>query len=444
MDSPFQWSHPISPDRFCGQAKLRADLQKARDARAPVVLIGEPRRGKSSLLLQVEAELQRARWRVSRVGALSLVDRPGEHFWSALLAPLGLTTPVVPAGSLRDAKLALCIDDFDQLWRAPIMAGGGAAGLAALAQAGVWLLTCCTDMTTIAAQRAARAIGDAEVHNIPPFAPAVSGELLRRGASRLSPADQAFAQSVCGDEPFLLQRLAGALWELPESMPGRRRLAGSRVLSDVDTALAVSWRSRPPADRWALRAIALAQVDPGVTPMSAPSLSSPVQQALLDLLRQLGVRELSLLAEAIDRPSDGDRRELAVGMLHALSDPATIATALSALLGWRPDLALQIQKAAKLTRVRLSGKANLLHLASSGVLQISGANLQIRARIRQWWILEQLSAVARGDASIEQWMYSEGLVPPDAHAVAHIQWRISRLEGLLSRGARPLIEAAAI
>lgn len=446
MDSPFQWNQPTRPEHFFGRAALIATLRDDREARKPVLLNGEPRRGKSSLLLRVEATLLEEGWRVARVGARSLVDRPAERFWEALLGPLGLSTPLAAEGALRDQRLALCIDDFDQLWRAPIMAGGGAAGLAALARSGVWLITCCTDMTAVAARRAARAIADASVYPLPPFSDEAGAALLHRGEAHLSPSDQAFVQSVCGGEPFLMQRLAGALWELPSSTPGRRRLAGSRVLAGVDIALASAWRSRPPADRWALRAIALSQIDPGVTPMNVPALNNPVQQALLGLLRQLARAELLLLAEAIDAPLGDElpRARAAAAVLNALSDPEKTAAALSALLRWRPDLALQIQKVAKLARVRLTASADLHRLTASGVLQIDGPTLKIRALVRQWWILEQLSAVARGDATAVQWMYSEGLVPPDAHAVTHLQWRIGRLEGLLSRGARPLIEAAAI
>jgi hypothetical protein len=181
--------------------------------------------------------------------------------------------------------------------------------------------------------------------------------------------------------------------------------------------------------------------------MTAPDLGDPAQQALLLLLCQLARFELRLLAQVIfdtRLPDDQPRSSAAVAVLRLLDSPAQISQALSVLLGWRPDLALLIQKTARQCGVRASTSTDLHSLARRGVVKVASAKLQIRSAVRVWWLLEALSAVARGDVGIEQWMLSQGLVAPSAHAITHLQWRIGRLEGLLSRGARPLIAAAAI
>jgi hypothetical protein len=112
------------------------------------------------------------------------------------------------------------------------------------------------------------------------------------------------------------------------------------------------------------------------------------------------------------------------------------------LLAWRPDLALFIQNVADKWSIHLIIPVNLQQMLMRGVIISRARHLQLRADIRVWWLCEQLTMVARGDVSLTQWSQSQGLHPPIPSAMLHLAWRIKRLEGQLSRGARPLIDAA--
>ena len=208
---------------------------------------------------------------------------------------------------------------------------------------------------------------------------------------------------------------------------------------------AVRWRGQPAAERWVLLALALAQVDVSVAVINSPQLPHPEQDVLLRLLCRLSRFELHLLAKTVLYQTFEPalpRARSAARLLQTLTSSQDIHHLLMLLLAWRPDLALFIQNVADKWSIHLIIPVNLQQMLMRGVIISRARHLQLRADIRVWWLCEQLTMVARGDVSLTQWSQSQGLHPPIPSAMLHLVWRIKRLEGQLSRGAHPLIDAA--
>ena len=416
-------------------------LREQQEARTPLLVAGDPRRGKSSLLAYLSTELVEGGWRPVTLSTRELLGQPMAAIWQAILVPLGLDTiPTGAPGALDAQRQALLIDDLSALWRASELPAI-AEGLSRLATAGLWIVATSSRVTT-AAERAKLRLAFFEPLVLPPLVPAAADQLLARGAPPLSAEDRAYARKVCGGEPFLLQRLAGALWTMPTTGADRRRRASLQVLSTADDVLANRWRGRG-AELWTLLALALAEIDEPVTPMGVPETGVPARDALLDVLRRLSSFELRLLARGALAQSieDGVSRKVAMTtMFRLLSPPAALARGMSALLVWRPDLAFYIQRAARTAKVRATASTNLNGLLQRGLIRRDGDRLTVRAQIRLWWLVDQVGALARGDVQPVPWMQLQGLSAPSPQALAHLQWRIERLSGLLSVGARSLIE----
>jgi len=84
--------------------------------------------------------------------------------------------------------------------------------------------------------------------------------------------------------------------------------------------------------------------------------------------------------------------------------------------------------------------ADLGRLEAWGVLEHSQDNTyQIRSRVVLWWLLEQLGPLVRRDITLRGWLQGQGLSMVSRSAIQHFAWRLKRLQGKLSRGARPMI-----
>lgn len=407
-------------------------LQQARTTPRPVLLVGDPRRGKSSVLRQQEETLGSVGWSVTSLSAIRLQSQSMQETLSALRTPLS-----------RTGRRALLVDDLSRLWKTEVVVSGALGEvLQTLTAEGVWVLLADAAGAVTAAQRQSRGLGAVQVLPLPVLAIPSMKMLLNQGTD-LSTLERLLLETVCGGEPYFLQAFAGTIVSLPPG-PRRVRQAGHAILTEVDRTLAGAWRSTPSAERWALLVLALNQIDPGVSVVQGPLLPDLAQASVLALLCQLSRTELKLLSEAACQHTLDPhiRRGEAVGaVLRQLSSASKQRNMLSILLSWRPDLVFEIKETLSHVGGSLQAVDALQGLISRDIAEQRDGRLVLRAPLRVWWMLEQLSPVARGDVPLMLWLQSQGLLPPSSAAIAHLQWRITRLEGILSRGARGLMDS---
>ena len=482
MANPYQSAESVSPPLAVGRETLVGALCRRLGARTPVLLSGDARCGKSTVLLAVAAHLEGEGWRTSLVQGTRLERRlTRARFWEDALHPLR-DTPAHPTLSsawrrarahefappiltellqaVTDAGLhiALLLDDLEAILRQPTLGAAlleevatlSASGQLALLGAGAAAPEVLSQRLAASAPDCARALDTWADVRLPALPPEAVDALLARGGAVFSDDDRAFLGYAGGQHAYLLQLLAEPLWEQRQrggSPQLCREQSGGRALSAMEWTVGTAWRGWAPAARWVVLRAALAELDLVPPPLVFPPLPSPASQALLEVLARLDTEELYLLHEKLDGTALEPelRRPAALRALLALLIRRRLTTqALELVAAWHPEQLPLIARAAHYSGVQLAEEPVVEDLLQRGVLrQALSGTLHLDAGVMLWWLIDQLAPLARGDVDLPMWLRGQGLLPPSDGAAAHLLWRLDRLEGLLSRGAGPLLRDVA-
>lgn len=308
---PFHSSNAISVPNFVDR-RLPLRRVAGRTARGEsTAIVGEPRTGKTSLLLYLAAsETQTDLYGESaRQLLFSFLDSQtlgGQftqaQFWEQMLTPIreqlvgldpdsplarqyqichdngyGSTTLEALFRHLHalDRRLVLLLDEFDQLLHHPILNSaeffGGLRSLASRSNGALTLI--------IASRLPLTRLN----HETQPFNPTGSpffnifseivlgdfpkedvAELLRKAGDRFSPLDRRVIRHLAGGHPFLLQASAALMWEAydegVENLAERRRYVGQRLYREQRQHFAETWRNWTSETRQVFSVVALANV----------------------------------------------------------------------------------------------------------------------------------------------------------------------------------------
>jgi len=315
MSNPFPYGNPVSPDQFLDRRQeLNRIIGRIVNRGQSTAIVGEPRTGKTSLLLYLSAPEKRPelygeegeRLVFSYLDAQTFEGEFGQdQFWEYALrslyeraiaphpkSPLAkaygvcrenefgafvldrLFAQMVPSG----LRLVLMLDEFDVLLHHPILNSAeffGSLRSVASRSKGV--------LAIIIATRSALADLDEDTQrfrrtaspyfNI--FSEVVLGplpnkyiaELLRWDEGRFSADDRRFITGAAGGHPYLLQVGASALWEAyaeGQNDPDRRwQEVGQRLYDESARTLGNTWSLWPAATRKALTSVAMVDI-PGM------------------------------------------------------------------------------------------------------------------------------------------------------------------------------------
>jgi len=312
MSNPFYYGNPATPDQFVGRRReLRRVTGRIVNQGQSTAVVGEPRSGKTSLLLYIAAQETReelygadgGRLMVSYMDAQTLGGEFSQaRFWEYALSPfVKRTSAHGPGSSLVQVyetcqesafgafelerlfaqtrptgwRLVLIVDEFDVLLHHPILSCseffGSLRSLASRSQGALALV--------IASRRSLTNLNDATQRFSRTGSPYFNflseitlgrwpdkdvAELLRRAGGRFATADRRFIAEVAGGHPYLTQVAASTLWDAykeGKSDPYRRRKQAGRSLYDeAALTLGDTWRLWQPAMRRAFAAVALVQV----------------------------------------------------------------------------------------------------------------------------------------------------------------------------------------
>ncbi len=310
MKNPFFYGPPVPPDQFIGREwELRRITSRIVSQGQSTAIVGEPRIGKTSLLLylftsETQTELYGDGGKRLLFSFLDAHKVGGEfsqaQFWERALYPFyeqviapNHNSPLALAYSTCKEnafgtfemgyllaqmradgwRLILLLDEFDVLLHHQALNNNteffsSLRSLTSLSQGA---------LTLVIASRQLLTVFNSETYQFNPGSPyfnifseitlgvwsnAAIEELLLRAGNRFTADDQHFIKQAAGGHPYLLQVAAYELWdayENGEEKPHlRRHQAWERLLSEVTQTLDDTWRIWSPATRQALAAVALA------------------------------------------------------------------------------------------------------------------------------------------------------------------------------------------
>jgi len=424
MSNPFFYGNPVPPDQFIDRRReLRRITGRIVNRGQSTAVVGEPRSGKTSLLLYLAAPETRddlygpggERLLFSFIDNQALGGQCNQaQFWELALRPLhkgvivpASNSPLVQAYRTcqRNAfgtftlerllaqmnaegwRLVLLLDEFDVLLHHQVLSCaeffGSLRSLASRSRGALALV--------IASRRPLESLNkDTQQFSragspyfnfldeiaLGPWPDKDVAELLRRAGDRFTTDDRRFVAEVSGGHPYLLQVAASALWEAYEEGerdPNRRRQQAGQSLYEAAKTLSDTWWQWPPATRRALTAVALAHI---------PKLLEQRQFYVERLLRDLG----DLGPE-----------------LRSLAKQGFVAEDEAIPGGWR-----------------------------------------VRPAAFLWWLADELVRTVRDEPSFEEWLRKqewEGLLTRGEKQ--QLDKGIRAVVGLLKDGVTTLIEAAA-
>jgi len=312
MFNPFFYGDPVPPNQFIDRQKeLQRITGRIVNRGQSAAVVGEPRSGKTSLLLYLAAPEKRTKLYGTDGESLvfSYLDAQTwdeqfsqAQFWEHALHPFHERAIAPnPDSSLAEAyqvsqengfgcavlerlfvqtKLAgwrfvLMLDEFDVLLYHPILNSneffGSLRSLASRSREALALVLASRhSLTTLEATAQEFSRAGSPYFNflreitLGPLPAKDITRWLHRAESRFTRDDHQFIGRVAGGHPYLVQVAASALWEAYEDGEDdpntRRQQAGQSLYAEAGRTLHDTWRIWSPATRQALTIVALAHI----------------------------------------------------------------------------------------------------------------------------------------------------------------------------------------
>jgi len=313
MPNPFFYGAPVPVDLFVDRRReLRRIDGRIVNRGQSTAIVGEPRSGKTSLLLYLESSEARARFYgaggerlvFSYLDAQTLGGQFTQaQFWEYALCPLHERAIAPDPGSplaqayqmccennfgtfmlerlfarmgQTDWRLVLMLDEFDVLLYHPVLNSaeffGGLRGLTSRSRGALVLvvasrrsLASLNKDTQQLSRTGSPYFNFLDEITLGPWPGKAVDELLDWGRGRFTPGDRRFITEIAGGHPYLLQVAAFELWEAYEEGQDdpdqRRRRVGHRLYDEAARTLGDTWRLWSPETRQVFATIALAHVN---------------------------------------------------------------------------------------------------------------------------------------------------------------------------------------
>ena len=312
MLNPFFYGNPVAPDRFLNRRReVRRIISRIVSGGQSTAVVGEPRSGRTSLLLYLSAPGKRTelyaeggdRLVFSYMDAQTLGGGFSQaQFWEYVLRPLceqviatQSDSPMAQAYEVcrendfgcfvlerfftqvaaSGWRVVLLLDEFDVLLYHPILNSaeffGGLRSLASRSQGALALVIASrrslTDLNEATQQFSCTGSPYfnflAEV-TMKPLPNNDVTELLRRAEGRFTLEDNRLIIEIAGGHPYLLQVAASELWEayaeFPDDPDQRWRQTGQRLYRVALDTLSDIWRLWSPEMRKAFTVVTLAEM----------------------------------------------------------------------------------------------------------------------------------------------------------------------------------------
>jgi hypothetical protein len=312
MSNPFLFGNPVSPDQFLDRrTELNRIVGRIANQGQSTAIVGEPRSGKTSILLYLSAPEKRAelygvdgeRLVFSYLDAQTLSGSFSQaQFWEYALRPLyeqviasDPGSPLARAyGTCQENefgafvlerlfaqmvptswRLVLMLDEFDMFLHHPILncaeffgslrsLASRSRGALALVIASRRAVTELTKDTQPFSRNGSPYFNILSEITLGPWPAKEVDAFLRRAGDRFTAEERRFVKQVAGGHPYLLQVAAHELWEAyndgEENPALRRRQAWERLLNEAAPILDNTWQLWPSATRQAFTAVALAEI----------------------------------------------------------------------------------------------------------------------------------------------------------------------------------------
>ena len=313
MPNPFFYGAPVPVDLFLDRRQeLRRITGRIVNRGQSTAVVGEPRSGKTSLLLYLESLEAQAKFYgaggerliFSYLDAQTLGGQFTQtQFWEYALRPLHERAVALNPGSplaqayqvcrennfdtfvleclfaqmgQTDWRLVLMLDEFDVLLYHPVLNSaeffGGLRGLTSCSR-GALVLVIASRRSLASLNKDTQQLSRAgspyfnflgEI-TLGPWPNKAVDELFDWGRGRFTPDDRCFIAEIAGGHPYLLQVAAFELWEAYEEGEDdpdqRRRGVGHRLYDEAARTLGDIWRLWSPETRQVFATIALAHVN---------------------------------------------------------------------------------------------------------------------------------------------------------------------------------------
>lgn len=331
MPNPFYYGGPVPHDKFLGrQRELHRIVSRLTNRGQSTAIVGEPRSGKTSLLLYLSAPETRAaiygtegerRLIFSYLDAQTLGEQfTPAQFWEHVLQPL-YEQEIAPAPESPLAKryavcheegfstfalerllnqlepqgkrVVLLLDEFDLILHHPRLncaeffgslrsLASRSRGALALVIAGRFPLSRLNTSTQELSRTGSPYFNFLSEVPLGPLAQKDVTLLLSQGADRFTSDDIRFITALAGGHPYLIQVAACELWDAydegPTSPQACRQHVAEHLYSEVALTLADTWRLWPPEMRCAFTAAALQHLNT-LLPAGAPAAEATVGTA---------------------------------------------------------------------------------------------------------------------------------------------------------------------
>ena len=405
MSNPFFYGNPVPPDQFVDRRReIRRIVGRIINQSQSTAIVGEPRSGKTSLLmylaaLEMRQELYGANGKQLVFSYLDMQPLGGKvnqaKFWQVALEPFHaqviVPDPKSPLGHAYNAcskegfrtfdlerlfaqinqtgwRLVLEIDEFDTLLDYPIPDPnefwGSLRSLASRMRAVALLIASRQSLASLNKKTSEFSRTGSPYFNfldeitLGPLPDRDVAELLHQAKDHFNTDDRRFILSAAGGHPYFVQAAASELWdaydEIENDAEKRRLLAGRNLYHKAEMVLGDTWRLWPPAMRKAFTAVALDYL---------PTLLPEREFYITRLTRDL--RDLEPELRALEKQGYVEEDKSIPG-------------------GWR-----------------------------------------VRAGVFLWWLMDELVKIVRRDTPFEEWLQAQ------------------EMEGLLTKGEKQKLEKAA-
>jgi len=312
MHNPFFYGNPVSPDQFLDrQRELRRIAGRIVSQGQSTAVVGEPRSGKTSLLLYLAAPETRddLYGPDGQMLSFSFIDNQAlsgqcnqAQFWELALRPFreevighDINSPLARAYQIcqenafgtftlerllaqmnaKGWRLVLSLDEFDALLYYTALSCaeffGGLRTLASRSRGTLALVIASrrplTDLnkdTQQFSRTSSPYFNFLDEITLGPFPNKTIPELLGRAKDHFTTGDRRFIEKAAGGHPYLLQAASSEMWEAHEEgqdEPTRRwRQVGHGLYDKAALILEDTWRLWSPAMRKAFTIVALADV----------------------------------------------------------------------------------------------------------------------------------------------------------------------------------------
>ncbi len=424
MSNPFFYGNPVPSNQLVDRRReIRRITGRILNQNQSTAIVGEPRTGKTSLLLYLVAPEERQelygqdgkRMLFSFLDAQTFGGKLSQaQFWERALRPLQdsavtpkLDSPLAQAYKMCVAndfgafvlerlfaqmdvggwRLVLLLDEFDTLLHHPVLNSAEFFGslrsvvsrsrAVALVIASRQSLAALNKNTSEFSRTGSPYFNFLDEITLGPLPDKDVAELLRLAQDRFNADDRRFILGAAGGQPYFVQTAASELWdaydEIGDDAEKRRLLAGRNLYNKAELVLGDTWRLWSPATRKAFTAVALDYL-----PTLLPACEVYVSRLTRDL------RDLE--------PE-----------LWSLEKQGYVTEDTSIPSGWC-----------------------------------------VRAGVFTWWLADELVKIVRRDTPFEEWLQAqemEGLLTKGEKQKLE---KAARLAGeLLKGGATALIQAAA-